>query len=94
MLSKGGAPRFQGIVNEIATPIILDGGSVSNIISLGFALSLGIEEIFESKYLFCVADGRTVSCFGVIYDLHVTIHGVSRIIIAQVFNQKSYPLLM
>lgn len=94
MVSKGGAPRVQGRVNNVKAPIVLDGGSVLNIISLDFALVLGIKEIFKSSYSFCVADGRTVSCFGITYDLQVTIHGVNRIIKTQVFNQKLYLLLM
>lgn len=43
MVAKGGEPQLQGLVNDVKASIILDGGSVSNIISLNFALALGIK---------------------------------------------------
>ena len=90
-----GAPRVPvSVEGKFRTRAILDGGSTSNIMSLGLAKALGVTHLHKSKFTHGMADGRRVEAVGVAKNISITIQGVTHVVDVTVFERPDYDLLI
>jgi hypothetical protein len=67
------APWTLGAVNDIETPLVLDGGSCVDIVSLDFVKKLGISELCPSSTVISVANGSSAYPVGEIDNLRISL---------------------
>jgi hypothetical protein len=95
-LPKGNcAPWTIGTINSVETPILLDGGSVVDIMCLDFVKFLGIKELLPSSTVINVANGTSAYPVGEIEELEISLCGhVAQLENVLVFENLPYDCLI
>ncbi|KAG1135961.1 hypothetical protein G6F37_012379 [Rhizopus arrhizus] len=88
-------PHVEVIINgQVLTDAVLDGGSISTLISYDTVRALGSARMEATSKTHGMADGSEAKPLGVIKDLTLSVQGVTITTKAVVYDHKAYSLLM